>query len=467
MRVVIAARLSQLGEGQTGLDTQEAEAVKWAEAQGHEVVGIAADHRTGASHLWERANLKPWVTDTGKLAEYDALVCLKVDRLTRADDAGVSELKQWARDNHKQILISSAEVKFPSEGVEGLLWDAYIRMAHQEYLAIKERYGRMQDSRHEAGSVVGRAPWGYEVVKADGIKVMRPTAEGRIWVPKIFAWIVEGLAGREIAQKLEAAGVKSGAPKGRWYESTVIKMAHKTTYSGMRPRKARAALQVEPLVSRALQDKAIAVLAARARTGGTGDTQPKALLAKLNCGNPECPGEGKWPMYRITRRDQKQFYRCSGRGAQRQGCGAPMILVADLDALVLGFTRYWDARPYVSQRFVTGNDLGVRIERLRTERSEAIRVASSDEEDAIYADYTQKIRALEAEGSVQPHWEEVRTGETEGQHLQALDLDGQRDFLARKDIRAWKHGETVTVWIDGVRQDSRSVIADDTHPEAE
>src|SRR5271165_3206988 len=80
MKVLVAARLSVLHDGETGLDSQEREVIQWAERHGHEVVGIAADHKTGKSHLWDRPKLRPWVTDPGLLAQYDAIVALKVDR---------------------------------------------------------------------------------------------------------------------------------------------------------------------------------------------------------------------------------------------------------------------------------------------------------------------------------------------------------------------------------------------------
>jgi hypothetical protein len=39
---------------------------------------------------------------------------------------------------------------------------------------------------------------------------------------------------------------------------------------------------------------------------------------------------------------------------------------------------------------------------------------------------------------------------TEGQFMRTLDLDGQREYLARKDIRAWKVGPKVTATVDGL-----------------
>lgn len=460
MRVLVAARLSVLHDGETGLDSQEKEVLSWCEQRGYEVVGIAQDHKTGKSDLWDRPNLRPWVTGTDMLRQYEALVALKVDRLTRADDEGVDRLKKWARDNHKRIMISSADVQFPSEGVEGIRWDMYIRMAHQEWLDIQERYGRMQAARHDAGSIVGRPPWGYEIIKLpNGVKLIEPTPEGRTWIPRIFGWIAEGVTPREVAQKLDKANVATAANAGRWHESNIISMIKRTTYSGLRQRKGRTALETEALVSRALQDQAIATLASRARTGRSGTTQPKALLAKLKCGHPDCDGQGEWPMYRIN----KAWYRCSGRGPQKRGCGAPMLDLVTVDNLVLNASSYWDSRPYVSQRFVSGNDAGVRLEKLRAEMAEAVRLAPVGKLPEIMSEYTAKIQKLEAEGSVLPHWEDVETGETEGEHLRSLDLDSQREYLGRKDIKAWKDGEGRTcVTIDGAlaRTGGRTAIAE-------
>lgn len=449
MKVVVAARLSQFGDGKTGLDSQEREVLIWARTHGHEIMGVALDFKSGKSDLWERPNLRKWVTEQDFLCQYDALVALKVDRLTRADDEGVDRLKKWARDNHKTIVITSADVRFPSEGMEGVRWDMYIRMAHQEWLDIRERYGRMQSVKHDAGSIVGRAPWGYEIIRLpDGRKMIEPTPDGREWVPKIFGWVAEGKTAAEVAEMLTDAKVRTSQGLTRWHEASVATMIKRPTYSGMRARKGRTALECEPLVSRALQDKAIAKLAARARLGPSGRTQPKALLAKLKCGHPDCPGEGDWPMYRAA---GGKWYRCTGKGPQRKGCGNPMVPLEEADNLVLYASGYWDSKPYIAQRFVSGNDAGIRLERLRAEMAEAVRLAPADQIMDITTGYMERIAALEAEGSILPHWEDVETGETEGEHLRSLDLDGQREYLGRKDIKAWKDAEGRTcITIDGV-----------------
>lgn len=474
MRLIAAARLSVLVRAkpgdklseddklteQTGLDSQERGIIAWANANGHTIVEIVKDFRTGKSNLWDRPNLRPWVTESSRMKEYDGIVALKMDRLTRADNAGVNALEKWADDNGKQLFITEASVHFPAEGVDGIAWDLYTRMAHAEYLNFRERYMRMQGLRHDDGSAVGRPPWGYEIVRIDGIKEFEPTPEGRIWVPRIFGWLAEGETPRDVGRRLEEAGVMSLAPGGRWHESRVISMARTPTYAGTRIRNGRAPLQVEPLVSHALMEQAQAKLSSRARPGRGTSTLQKALL-KPTCGHPDCPGEGTWPMYRVggngpkrkdgTRRFQPYSYRCTGRGAQRQGCGNPMVDLATLDNMVLGWSELWDNTEYVSQRYVSGNDAGARLELLRAEMREALSAGDLDPDriPEVAADYAARIKALEAEDAIKPHWEDVHTGMTEGDYLRGLDLDGQRDYLARKDIRAWRVEDSIYCTIDG------------------
>lgn len=192
---------------------------------------------------------------------------------------------------------------------------------------------RNQQTKHEAGSIVGRPPWGYQIVQHGDLKTLKPTAAGRKWVPSIFAWIIAGFTLDQVAQKLNENHVDSGSPDGLWYDMRIQRMIRSTTYSGERPVKGRQPLPVPPLVTRATQDEAIAALASRALQGASTVRHPKALLTGLRCGHPECPGAGMWPMYR--HKSRSYLYRCVGNGPRRTGCPAPMINLDLLDTAVL------------------------------------------------------------------------------------------------------------------------------------
>jgi DNA invertase Pin-like site-specific DNA recombinase len=436
MRVLVAGRLSRkvADRDQTGFDSQEREAVRWAESEGHTVVDVVADFAKGPSMLWERKKLRPWVTDPERLAQYDAIVALKVDRLTRADDAGVDAIKAWARREHKQILISSAAARFPAEGTDGIIWDTMIRVARAEWLATQERYTRMHRTRKAQGSILGRAPWGYRIVKRDGVKVFEPTPEGRIWVPRIFDAAVSGMTSRQIAEMLDSAGVKP-TRGGKWHEGFIVnKLLRNTTYYG----KPAWSGTADALVSKTTWERAGAAMSGRARHPAA--VAPKALLAPV-CGHPDCDASGGRPspmyrMYAAYKHGRVAFYRCTGKGAQRRGCGAPLVPCETLDALVLGASEYWDANEYIAYEYVAGNDVGQMVEALKAKLNDA---STRKEANDIW----DQIEALEAQGSVLPHWEPRHTGITEGEHLRSLDLDGQRQYLASKTIEAWKTDDGV------------------------
>ena len=155
MRVIIPARLSQTSEGQTGIESQTDEATRYADGQGWTVVATVADHKSGTVPPWKRPKLRAWVTEPGRLAQYDAVLAYRLDRLTRGDNASTNAIEDWATRNGKQLLTTDGLV-FPCEGNDGIRWDVAKRIAHQEWLEASERYRRMQRTLRAAGYWVGR-----------------------------------------------------------------------------------------------------------------------------------------------------------------------------------------------------------------------------------------------------------------------------------------------------------------------
>jgi DNA invertase Pin-like site-specific DNA recombinase len=418
-----------LDRDQTGLDSQEREAVRWAEQEGHEVVAVVADFKSGKSHLWDRPNLRPWVLDAEKLGQYDAVVALKVDRLTRADDAGVDAMKAWAREHCKSLLISSASARFPSEGTDGIIWDTMIRVAHAEWLATQERYLRMQRTLREKGSAVGRAPWGFEIAKVDDRKLFVPTDLGRKYIPAIFERVIAGESLRSIAQWLDSEGVPT-IRGGRWNQGWIAnRLIKNRLYMGDRVNGGN--IEVEPLVPATLWQQAQAALESRARPGRDTTVHDKALLRPV-CGRcfgvtrPGCP-DGVSPMYKITGATQKQetrkpYYRCFGSGPQRKGCGF-MIPVELLDRDVI-FRLSRDTAPHVEREFVAGDDRADQIEALKLKLDSAKTRAESN---ALW----DEIERLEAEPAMSAHWREHKTNLTRGRYFRSLDDAGQREYLAQ------------------------------------
>ena len=157
-----------------------------------------------------------------------------------------------------------------------------------------------------------------------------------------------------------------------------------------------------------------------------------------------CPS-GKSNMQRVyvgKDTNRKAYYRCTGHGPQRKGCGAPMVPCAELDTLVTYFMLQ-NSKMHVELEFVAGDDRADQIEALKLSLD---KVSSRQESNEIW----DQIEALESMPSVAPHWEPRETGQTEGQYFASLDSDGQRKHLASFDILANQKDKTPMFIIMGL-----------------
>ena len=91
LRLVLAARKSTKtrdADGHEidaiGIETQDKRGRGWAEQQGHVIVAVVPDVKSGTVAPWDRPNLKPWVTDPAKMAIYDGILAYRNDRLSVA-----------------------------------------------------------------------------------------------------------------------------------------------------------------------------------------------------------------------------------------------------------------------------------------------------------------------------------------------------------------------------------------------
>lgn len=406
MRIIVATRLSQLHDGSTGLDTQERETVTHAEAQGHAVVEVVKDSKSGAKPIMSRTKLRPWLTDPRLLASYDGIMVYRFDRLSRGDSAETRSIEQWADDHHKTLMTVDG-LRFPCEGADGIRWDLAKRLAHDEYLRIKERYGRMQADVQARGGYIGKVPTGMHLVlNAMGAKELHPDPD--------TIWIIETALGMVPKHRLAAVSLYLSEQTGKpFHERNAQRLLQSAAYSFL-PGWALAQ----------------SVFATRAVTG-RGAREHKALLAALKCGSPSCDATGlpkPSPMYRVQSRGL-WYYRCSGRGPRRKGC-TNLVPLEAVDRLVLGGTEVWNTEPYTQHVWVAPTGSTKAIQALKAKLPYA---TDRKELNALY----DQIEALETAAEVEPGYVETDTGLTVGQYLQGASLEEQRDYLTRQDIRAW------------------------------
>lgn len=293
MRVIVAGRLSRkvADRDQTGFDSQESESVRWAEQHGHQVVAVVADFKSGRSGLDARPKLRPWVTEPAKLAMFDGIVSLKMDRLTRGNREETADLEKWARDHGKALFITGMDAHFPSEGTEGIVWDLMLRQAHQEWLSISERYTRMQRTLRDAGSLVGRACYGYRIVKRDGVKTLEPIPAEASVIRHAAAQYLAGASLDTICYALNRDGklprkMKSTGKQPVWCAKTLSDALRNETIVGRRKSEAGVTiLKCEPILDRDIWERVIRRMDARATRKGISQTNNPAMLTSvIRCG---------------------------------------------------------------------------------------------------------------------------------------------------------------------------------------
>jgi DNA invertase Pin-like site-specific DNA recombinase len=303
MKLLLAARLSQTGTGQTGIETQDASVRQWAEAQGHKIIWTAEDHKSGTTDPWDRPGLRPWVTDPERIAQYDGIVAYRLDRLSRGPKASTNRIETWAHD-HGKVLLTEDGLRFPCEGAEGIRWDVTARIAHEEWLKTSERYKRAQGWLRANGFAVGKAPYGYRIVAAAGSvhKHYEPDPETAPVVREIFRMFAGGAPMSEICEHL-----------GGWHRNKLARILANPAYSGQRT----DLLPMPELVDPATWNRVQALLRQKGTRRGRANDGTALLTGMLFCARCHSP------MYRLTTLDKRsgityRYYRCHGTGGKSE-----------------------------------------------------------------------------------------------------------------------------------------------------
>jgi site-specific DNA recombinase len=287
MRLVLAARLSQLAEGQTGLDTQDEDARAWAAAHGHTIVAAAPDRISGRVSPFDRPKLGPWLTEPNRIALYDGILVSKIDRLTRKDDW---DIRQWAEDNGKKIIVVSPELEWPPPSGEAgtatrMIWDSLMNLARGEWENTSTRYRRMQRALRDQAFFVGKPPYGYRIVQVDGTdhKTLEPDLVTSAIVRGMAHRYLNGESLRQICDWLTASAIpapqppKERAGKG-WTPQAVRRILRNQAIIGRVQTNGRTVLRTEALISNEDYRRIADLMESRAHRGARGNT---ALLTSI------------------------------------------------------------------------------------------------------------------------------------------------------------------------------------------
>jgi site-specific DNA recombinase len=430
MRVIIAARLSRMVDAtdlargaQTGIESSDAALIDWAAREGHEIVHIAADFKSGTTDPWDRPNLRPWVTEPSKLASYDAIVAYRLDRLSRGDKRSTSRIEEWAYANGKKLLTEDG-LEFPCEGAAGIRWDVTSRIAHEEWLKISERYTRMTAHLRKGGFHVGRAPFGYMSVRHGDHKALAIVPAEADIIRDAAEWYLGGMSLADICEKLNGTErlprpMKNGH-QPLWANSTISKVLHNEVIAGRQTDgSGRTIAKVEPIISREIFAAVNDRMAKRNKRGGqSGVSQSKtpAMLTSIIV----CTSCDK-PMYRTG-----PNYYCRVKGCQ----SIIRIDVADNDVHAAMST---DDRRDIVETIVKGSGYDAEIAEVKRDLAEAV---ESEEFERIPALRTEleRLRSLPAAPT---RVERTESDQTVAEMWAAMADDGERRaYLMERGARA-------------------------------
>lgn len=402
--------------------------MRWVVEHGYEHVETYTVHGKSAFHGKQQADLDRAFSDMAA-GQFDVLVVWAADRIERRGALAALTLSERARQAGGRIeYVKDAHLNAAND-MSDVMLALTATLARQESARKAERIKAKHHALREAGSIVGRAPWGYEIATAGGIKVYAPTDLGREYVPQMFAKAVDGQSLRSICQWLDSEGVPTEHGK-RWNEGFLGRLLKNPVYYG----KSRVGgkVEVEALVAFDVWSQAGEILATRAHGGRGTVVNEKPLVAPVcaACFGQQrdgCPS-GVSPMYALwigKGAARVRVFRCTGHGPQRKGCGAPLVPVAAVESDV--WNQFSNATaPYARREFVPGRD----VETERREIEARMAEASERRDYGLIGKLAAEAEALSAAEDVRPSWVEVETGESIGQHFETLDREGQRAYIA-------------------------------------
>jgi len=436
MRLLLAARLSQLSKGQTGMDTQDEDARIWAAGKGHTIVGIASDRISGRVSPFNRRDLGPWLTDPARIALYDGILVAKIDRLTRKRDW---DIRQWAEERGKRILVVSPELEWPPEPGDvatPIIWDDLVNLAAAEWENTSQRYSRMQRALRDQAYFVGKCPYGYHIVTVDGTdhKTLAPDPVTRAYVRGMVKRYLEGQSLRQIRDWLNTSAIPVPAPAQNrknegWHHNTVKLILRNPAIIGRIHTGGKTYLRVEPLIPAEDFPRVQELMTSRAYRGAP--PQRTALLTSIamcDRGNSMHRIQGR----KIPSVPDGQYYYC------RDNCpkGSRLLVpLAYLDAAVNDAVMAIADLPHLVMTVTPGDDYSNEIDQVLRDLREI-----DPEDDAQEAERPRlraelkRLRVLQSESKPKPS-KPRHDGRAIGEVWESLDAAGRRQWLLARKAR--------------------------------
>ncbi|MBM4600043.1 recombinase family protein [Rhodococcus hoagii] len=208
LRVLGRLRLSRLTDESTSIARQRETIQRWAEIQGHTVIGWAEDTDvSGAVDPFDTPQLGQWLNH--RVEDYDVIAAWKLDRLGR-NAIQLNKLFGWCIDHNKTLVSCSESIDLGSWSGR-MLAGVIAGLAEGELEAIRERARSSRVKLREAARFAGgKPPFGYRKVRRDGggwmLEIDEPAAE---LVGKIVADVLDGKPVSRVVMALNEGGYRT------------------------------------------------------------------------------------------------------------------------------------------------------------------------------------------------------------------------------------------------------------------
>lgn len=422
-----AARWFRVSTGAQDEANQEPDVDAWCRDRGYVVRKTYTLRGKSASKGQHQAKLDEMIEDM-RLGIFTVLVVWASDRIERRGAFSAFDLARRVKEAGGRIEY----VQDQYLNVSNELSDVMLAMvATKDKLESKRKTDRtvmVQQRIRTAGAFVGKPPFGYKVAGERYTRKLVPTEAGRRLIPEIYSRCIEG-------QSLATIGAWLEEETGfGWYPRRVSGTIRNPVYRGVQEADDGTPIhRCEKLVDADIWKQAVHALGRHGKRGPENKLDPPLLSGVLFCAR--CAENGvDSPMYRhrsSKRNGNREYYRCTGRGTQRHGCGN-MIRLLTLDTIISRMMRRNDTDVKVL-KVIPGTDHAAEIEENRFE------IRSLDIDDP---DYDTRLADLRAERArllalpvVRDHLEEVRTGETWGQLWKRLDPDERGPWLRERGYK--------------------------------
>lgn len=166
--------------------------------------------------------------------EYDAVVCMDLDRLSRGSGFDSGYITQVLQVNHCKIITPDKTYDLNDQADEQFS-DMKFMFSRYELKTITKRLVNGRKQSVKEGKFVGSVPpYGYEKIKIKGEKgyVLRPSEKEADIVKMIFdLYVNQNMGYRNIASKLNEIGIEARTENG-WTQHSVYHVLSNPVYIG-------------------------------------------------------------------------------------------------------------------------------------------------------------------------------------------------------------------------------------------